>query len=62
MMMHCDRPMLPILWGYPGHDAYEAQKRGELVIGGSCMVGPENPDWQCPVCGFQDYGTLEERG
>jgi hypothetical protein len=56
--MHCGVLMLPILWGMPGPSAYEAEQRGELIVGGSCMVSPMNPKWQCSVCGLRHYPML----
>jgi hypothetical protein len=40
---------LPIVYGYPTHEAFEAEQRGELVIGG-CLIGDESPDYQCRDC------------
>jgi hypothetical protein len=56
--MHCGVLMLPILWGMPGPSAYEAEQRGELIVGESCMVSPMNPNWQCSVCGHRHYPTM----
>lgn len=40
---------VPVLYGYPTPEAFEAADRGELAIGGCC---PDfGPDAVCPVCG-----------
>lgn len=39
---------IPVLYGYPTEKAWEAAKRGELVIGG-CVPG-FGPEAVCPVC------------
>jgi hypothetical protein len=57
---HCGVVMLPILWGYPSDAAFDAQDRGELIIGGSCVVSDTNPEWQCPKCHHQEPGSLDE--
>jgi hypothetical protein len=47
---HCRRKVkpLPVLYGYPTPEAWEKEKRGELVIGGCC---PDfGPDAVCPEC------------
>lgn len=46
----CRAPMLPILFGMPTHEAFEASERGEVILGGCCVTG-NDPDWQCPTCG-----------
>ena len=28
----------PILYGYPSHEAFEAEERGELILGGCEMI------------------------
>jgi hypothetical protein len=41
--------LLEIVYGYPGHELFEADARGEVVLGG-CVVGPESPDYECRDC------------
>ena len=41
---------VPILYGYPTNEAFEASERGEFVLGG-CVVGEESPDFECSGCG-----------
>ena len=43
----CQSPLVPVLYGYPGLDAVEAEERGELVLGG-CVVGEGMPELACP--------------
>ena len=47
---------LRIGYGYPGNDLFEAEQRGELVLGG-CLIGPESPEFQCRDCGSALPGT-----
>jgi len=35
--------------GLPTREAWEAELRGEIVLGG-CLVGPESPDFECRSC------------
>ncbi len=39
---------IPVLYGYPIEEAWDAEKRGELVIGG--CVPDLGPDAVCPNC------------
>ena len=29
---------VPILYGYPSHEAFEAEERGDLILGGCEMI------------------------
>jgi hypothetical protein len=42
---------VPIVYGLPGPDIFEAAERGEVAIGG-CVIGrPDgDPHWACPAC------------
>jgi hypothetical protein len=44
---NCDAQALPIVYGLPGSETFEAVERGEVAIGG-CMPAPER--WACPAC------------
>ena len=48
---HCGEPLrvVPILNGYPAPEAFEAERRGELVIAG-CLVGDDDPEYACANC------------
>ena len=39
-----------IVYGYPPFELWEAEQRGEIVMGG-CVIGPESPDYECRSCG-----------
>ena len=41
---------VPIVYGLPGRDAFEAEQRGELVLGG-CVIEEDAPTHQCVECG-----------
>ncbi len=40
---------VPIVYGHPTEDAWEAAQRGELAIGG-CMREWDAPKWRCLAC------------
>lgn len=48
---NCGQPLkrVPILYGYPMPEAWEAERRGELVIGG-CIVDDDEPEYACADC------------
>ena len=52
----CGGRLIPILYGMPTHDAVEAAKRGEIILGG-CVVAPDDPTHGCPEC----RGRFRER-
>ena len=43
-------PMLPIVFGLPMAETFEAAERGEIALGG-CVVTGEDPTHQCTACG-----------
>lgn len=43
------RAAVEIVYGYPSAETWEAEQRGEVVIGG-CLVGPESPAYECRDC------------
>jgi hypothetical protein len=45
----CQAKMVPIVYGYPGHDLMEAAERGGVVLGG-CVVMPHQPRRKCLSC------------
>jgi hypothetical protein len=47
----CHKPLklVPIEYGYPTPEAFDAERRGELVIAG-CTVGEDDPKWACAAC------------
>jgi len=40
---------LRIIYGYPGPELCEAEKRGEVELGG-CCVGDNDPNFHCKAC------------
>lgn len=45
---------VPILYGYPSHEAFEAEERGELILGGCEMIdGMPHEDCGCLDCGYR---------
>ena len=54
----CGGKVVKILYGEPSIEAFEAEDRGELILGGCCIQidGEGNsllPDWQCKKCNAQ---------
>jgi hypothetical protein len=43
---------IPIVYGYPTPEAFEASERGEFRLGG-CVIGPESPEFECAGCGAE---------
>jgi hypothetical protein len=43
---------VPIMYGYPSPETFEAVERGEIpgIAIGGCMVDDANPVWGCPAC------------
>ena len=54
------KEVIPIMYGYPGYDAFLAEKRGEVVLGGCCIT-MEDPQWFCKNCryAFQKAKDME---
>ena len=44
-----DAPMIPIVFGYPIPETFEAADRGEVILGG-CVVWGEDPTHRCSAC------------
>lgn len=48
---HCGARMIPIAWGFPDQELFEAAARGEVFIGGCCIPGGGPiPAWHCTGC------------
>ena len=43
-------PMVPIKFGLPSHELFEAAERGQVVLGG-CLLGGPLPTHRCTACG-----------
>jgi len=41
--------MVPIVFGFPSPQTFEAADRGEVAIGG-CLVTGEDPTHRCSAC------------
>ena len=49
--------MLPVLYGMPGPELWEASERGELIIGG-CMAEAALVRCECGATGYDADGRL----
>ena len=45
----CGEKLVPILYGLPSAEGFEAADRGEVALGG-CTITGSDPDVQCPTC------------
>jgi len=52
----CRGPVVPIVYGFPGPDMFEAANRGDIVLGG-CTLFPDSPTHSC-ACGATTSGVL----
>lgn len=43
---------IPIAYGYPARETFEAAERGEVHLGG-CVIGPRSPEFACAACGTE---------
>ena len=49
---HCgSENYIPILYGYPTHEAFEKADRGELILAGCCIYESNPPNKKCKNCG-----------
>ena len=44
---------IPIVHGYPTHEAFEKAERGELILAGCCVFEPNPPNKSCKKCHHQ---------
>lgn len=51
----CGGPLLPVEYGFPGSEMFEAAARGEIVLGG-CTIGMGDPTHSCG-CGVTTMGV-----
>ena len=42
--------LVPIVYGYPAPELFEAAERGEVELGG-CVIYGDDPKWSCRKCG-----------
>lgn len=43
---------MPIVFGMPSHELFEAGERGEVILGG-CVLEEVNPTHGCTRCGWE---------
>ncbi len=43
---------IPIVYGYPGPEMMEEAQRGEVILGGCCVI-EDQPNQECRACGAQ---------
>ena len=48
---HCTGTMLPIAYGLPDGELFEAAERGEVSLGGCVIPEGPIPQWHCTRCG-----------
>jgi hypothetical protein len=51
---------IPVLYGMPTYEAFEASERGELEIGGCLVLDPDGRDFVCKACAAGFTEALEE--
>ena len=54
----CGGKVVKIIYGEPSIEVFEAEQRGEIILGGCCIRVDEEgnslmPDWQCKKCNAQ---------
>ncbi len=49
---------VPIVYGLPSHETFQAYERGEIALGG-CVVEPDSPEFECPSCHAELPRTVE---
>lgn len=54
----CQSLLVPIVFGMPTYETFEASQRGEIILGGCCVTG-NDPEWQCPRCDATLPGNAE---
>jgi hypothetical protein len=42
----CEKSGVPIAYGFPGAEMFEAAEAGRIVLGG-CVIYSDMPTWQC---------------
>lgn len=46
----CGAVLIPVAYGYPSMEMFEAAERGEILLGG-CVLFEGRPTSRCPECG-----------
>ena len=47
--LKCGQKTIPIMYGYPSPEMFEAAEAGKIALGG-CVIGDDDPDWKCAEC------------
>lgn len=47
-----DRTLVPIVFGMPSYELFEAAERGEVILGG-CVLGEVDPTHGCTRCRWE---------
>lgn len=42
--------VVPLAFGFPSPDMFEAAERGEISLGGCCLPEGLRPHWRCEAC------------
>ncbi|HEU4339321.1 MAG TPA: hypothetical protein VFS19_04570 [Planctomycetota bacterium] len=50
----CGGKLVPIMYGLPSSEGFQAAERGEYVLGG-CIVSGDDPQFECAACHEQYY-------
>ena len=45
----CGENLIEIIYGMPGSELFEAEERGEVILGG-CEVSDDQPEYRCKNC------------
>ncbi len=51
----CGKKLIPVVYGMPTADTFEASERGEVRLGGCCMPNGDKERYYCKNCGIS-YG------
>lgn len=57
---HCGGTLVPLAWGMPDSELFEAAERGEMAIGGCIVPDDPWPGWRCRDCARDIHLTEEE--
>ena len=45
----CNNNLIEIIYGMPSSELFEAEERGEVMLGG-CCISDDNPKYHCKNC------------
>ena len=45
----CGNNLIEIVYGMPSSELFEAEERGEVILGGCCLSG-DDPKYRCSNC------------